>query len=69
MHGREDACVFDVIDNDSRWAQDFTRDVDQASIKDAMNYVRQEDDLAVAGGLGNLLALYGDNIPVSLNTA
>jgi monoamine oxidase len=72
-----DSSVFDVIDNDSRWApyfhmffaQDFTRDVDQASVEDAMNYVRQEDDLAVASGLGNLLARYGANIPVSLNSA
>jgi len=77
MDDAEDSSVFDVIDNDSRWApyfhmffaQDFTRDVDQASVKDAMNYVRQEDDLAVASGLGNLLARYGANIPVSLNTA
>lgn len=77
-HGqREDSSVFDVIDNDSRWApyfhmffaQDFTRDVDQASVKDTMNYLRKEDDLAVASGLGNLLARYGANIPVSLNTA
>jgi monoamine oxidase len=77
MDNNGDSSVFDVIDNDSRWApyfhmffaQDFTRDVDQASVKDAMNYVRQEDDLAVASGLGNLLARYGENIPVSLNSA
>ena len=77
MDNNGDSSVFDVIDNDSRWApyfhmffaQDFTRDVDQASVKDAMNYVRQEDDLAVASGLGNLLARYGANIPVSLNSA
>ena len=73
----EDSSVFDVIDNDSRWApyfhmfyaQDFTRDVDQASVKDTMNYVRQENDLAVTIGLGNLLARYGADVPVSLNTA
>ncbi len=73
----EDAPVFDVIDNDSRWApylhmffaQDFTRDVDQASTMDTMNYVRQEDDLAVTIGLGNLLARYGADLPVSLNSA
>ena len=60
--GGEDSSVFDVIDNDSRWApyfhmffaQDFTRDVDQVSAKDTMNYIRKEDDLAVAIGLGNL---------------
>jgi len=76
-NGGEDLSVFDVIDNDSRWApyfhmffaQDFTRDVDQVSAKDTMNYIRKEDDLAVAIGLGNLLARYGSNIPVSLNTA
>ena len=77
MDENKDSSVFDVIDNDSRWAsyfhmffaQDFTRDVDQASVQDTVNYVRQEDDLAVASGLGNLLARYGANIPVSLNSA
>lgn len=72
-----DPSVFDVIDNDSRWApyfhmffaQDFTRDVDQASVRDTMNYIRQEDDLAVPSGFGSLLARYGANIPVSLNAA
>jgi len=72
-----DSSVFDVIDNDSRWAsyfhmffaQDFTRDVDQASVMDAMNYVREENDLAVASGLGDLLLRYGANVPVSLNSA
>ncbi len=72
-----DASVFDVIDNDDRWApyfhmffaQDFTRDVDQASVKDTLAYVREEDDLAVAGGMGNLLAQYGDDVAVSLNSA
>lgn len=74
---REDLSVFNAINNDNRWApyfhmffaQDFTRDVDQASVRDAMNYIRQEDDLAVASGLGNLLAQYGAGVPVSLNTA
>jgi monoamine oxidase len=73
----EDSPVFDIIDNDSRWApyfhmffaQDFTRDVDQASAKDTLNYIRKEDDLAVTIGLGNLLARYGANVPVSLNSA
>jgi hypothetical protein len=73
----DDSSVFDVVYNDSRWApyfhmffaQDFTRDVDQASVNDAMNYVRQEDDLAVASGLGHLLLRYGANVPVSLNCA
>jgi len=77
MDESTDSSVFDVIDNDSRWApyfhmffaQDFTRDVDQASVRDAMNYIRLEDDLAVASGLGNLVARYGADIPVSLNSA
>ncbi|MDH3533542.1 MAG: FAD-dependent oxidoreductase, partial [Gammaproteobacteria bacterium] len=75
--GRQDTSVFDVIDNDNRWApyfhlfyaQDFTRDVDQASVEDTLAYTRQEDDLAVASGLGNLLAQYGADIPVALNSA
>jgi len=69
--------VFDVIDNDDRWApyfhmffaQDFTHDVDRASVEDTLAYVRQENDLAVATGLGNLVARYGSDVPVSLNSA
>lgn len=75
--GGLDTSVLDLIDNDNRWApyfrmfyaQDFTRDVDQASVLDTLNYVRKESDLAVPGGLGNLLALYGEDVPVSLNSA
>jgi monoamine oxidase len=74
---QQDRSVFDVIDNDSHWApyfhmffaQDFTRDVDQASVMDTMNYVRQEDDLAVASGLGRLLTQFGTDVPVTLNAA
>ena len=72
-----DSSVFDVIDNDDRWApyfhmffaQDFTRDVDQASVRDTQAFLREEEDLAVAAGLGNLLAKYGANVPVTLNSA
>jgi monoamine oxidase len=75
--GHDRASVFDVIDNDHRWApyfhmffaQDFTRDVDQASVEDVLAYVRREHDLAVATGLGNLLARYGAAVPVALNSA
>ncbi len=75
--GAQDSSVFDVIDNDDRWApyfhmfyaQDFTHDVDQASVKDTMAYTREENDLAVAGGMGCLLAEYAKDIPVSLNSA
>jgi len=75
--GRDLLSVFDVIDNDDRWApyfhmffaQDFTRDVDRASVEDTLAYVRQENDLAVATGFGNLLARYGTDVLVSLNTA
>ena len=74
---QQDCSVFDVIDNDSRWApyfhmffaQDFTRDLDQASVMDTMNYVRQEDDLAVASGLGSLLTQFGADLPLTLNAA
>lgn len=76
-NGDQDVSVFDVIDNDDRWApyfhlfyaQDFTRDVDQASVKDTLAYMRKESDLAVAGGMGNLLAQYGVDVPVSMNSA
>ena len=72
-----DCAVYDVINNDDFWSpyfhmffsQDFTRDVDQASVQDVMNYVRQEDDLAVACGLGRLLEKYSDDVPVTLNAA
>ena len=75
--GRDLLSVFEVIDNDDRWApyfhmffaQDSTRDVDRASVEDVLTYVRQENDLAVATGLGNLLARYGSDVPVSLNSA
>ncbi len=75
--GRDLLSVLDVIDNDDRWApyfhmffaQDFTRDVDRASVEDTLAYVRKENDLAVATGFGNLLARYGNDVSVSLNTA
>jgi monoamine oxidase len=75
--GRDLLSVFDVIDNDNRWApyfhmffaQDFTRDVDRASVEDTLAYIRQENDLAVVTGFGNLVARYGSDVPVSLNSA
>ena len=75
--GRDLSSVFDVIDNESPWApyfhmffaQDFTRDVDRASIEDTLAYIRKENDLAVATGFGNLVARYAIDVPVSLNTA
>ncbi len=75
--GRDLLSVVDVIDNDDRWApyfhmffaQDFTRDVDRASVEDTLAYIRQENDLAVASGFGNLLARYANDVSVSLNTA
>jgi len=75
--GRDLLSVFDVIDNDDRWtpyfhtfsAQDFTRNVDRASVEDTLAYVRQENDHAVATGFDNLVARYGSDVPVSLNSA
>ena len=72
-----DVSVFDAIDNDDVWApyfhmffaQDYARDVDQVSVKDTQAFLRNEEDLPVAGGLGNVLARYGAGVPVSLNTA
>lgn len=69
--------VFDVIDNDSRWApyfhtffgQDLSCDVDRISVQDVASYVHGGVDQAVASGLGNLVCQYGANIPVSLNSA
>jgi len=72
-----DVSVFDVIDNDDRWApyfhmffaQDFTRDVDQASVKDTQAFLRDEEDLPVVGGFGYVVARYGAEVPVTLNAA
>ena len=69
--------MFDVIDNDDRWApyfhmffaQDFTRDVDQVSVKDTQAFLRDEEDLPVAGGFGYVVARYGADVPVTLNAA
>jgi monoamine oxidase len=73
----QDSSVFDAIDNDDRWAtyfhglyaKDVTRDVDQASAIDALAFKHDEEDLAVADGLGNLMTRYGVNVPVALNCA
>jgi len=69
--------VFDVIDNDSRWApyfyrffgQDMSCDVDQVCVQDLAAYVSAGVDLAVASGLGVLIHKYGADVPVSLNSA
>jgi monoamine oxidase len=76
-NGQRDMSVLDAIDNDDRWAtyfhglyaKDFTRDVDQASAKDSLAFASEEDDLAVASGFGNLVAQYGADVPVTLNSA
>jgi monoamine oxidase len=75
--GDRDISVFDAIDNDDRWAsyfhalyaKDVTRDVDQASARDAMTFTHEEVDHAVAGGLGTLMSRYGADVPVTLNSA
>jgi monoamine oxidase len=77
IKGHRDTSVFDAIDNDDRWAmyfhalyaKDMTRDVDQASVKDALAFVHEEDDLAVADGLGALMVRYSEGVPVTLNSA
>ncbi|HIG59971.1 MAG TPA: FAD-dependent oxidoreductase [Gammaproteobacteria bacterium] len=77
IKGHQDISVYDAIDNDNRWAgyfhalyaKDNTRDVDQASAEDALAFVREEDDLAVASGLGTLMIRYSQGVPVMLNTA
>ena len=76
-NGQPDTSVLDAIDNDHRWstyfhgllAKDITRDVDQASVQDMLAFEHEEDDLAVASGLGNLMARYGGEVPVTLNSA
>ena len=77
VKGHQDTSVYDAIDNDNRWAgyfhalyaKDNTRDVDQASVKDALAFVHEEDDLAVASGLGTLMVRYSEGVPVTLNSA
>jgi len=76
-NGHRDTSVFDAIDNDDRWAtyfhalyaKDATRDVDQASVNDSLAFTHEEDDLAVAGGLGDLMVRYSEGVPVTLNSA
>ena len=73
----DDRAVLEVIDNDSRWApyfylffaQNYVCDVDMISACDAAAYVEQGRDLAVASGLGNLVTAWGNDVPVSLNSA
>jgi monoamine oxidase len=75
--GDRDISVFDAIDNNDRWAsyfhalyaKDVTRDVDQASARDAMTFTHEEVDHAVADGLGTLMSRYGADVPVTLNSA
>ena len=72
-----DLSVFDAIDNDDPWAsyfhalyaKDTTVDADQASARDALAYMQDEEDVAVTDGLGNLMARYSADIPVTLNCA
>ncbi len=73
-----DSCsVFDVIDNENRWApyfylffgQNYTCDVDMMSARDAVSYHQQGIDIAVSSGLGNLVTHYGAEVPVRLNSA
>jgi monoamine oxidase len=69
--------VLDVIDNDSQWApyfylffgQDYTCDVDMASVQDVIGYARRGVDYAVSSGFGKLLADFGADTPVQLNCA
>jgi monoamine oxidase len=73
----QDCSVFEAMDNDDRWAtyfhalyaKDATRDVDRASARDALAFVHDEEDLAVANGLGHLMSRYGMDIPVTMNCA
>lgn len=73
----DDKSVLEVIDNDSRWApyfhlffaQNYVCDEDMISVRDAAAYIERGRDLAVASGLGNLVTAWGNDVPVSLNSA
>jgi monoamine oxidase len=73
----EDKSIYDVMDRDDRWtpyfdlffAQDFVHDADQVSAADAAAFHWLGNDWAVADGFGMLLARYGADVPVSLNSA
>ena len=76
--GADDQSVFDIIDNESRWApyfylffgQDYCHDVDEVSARDSVAYSRDEgNDFAVSTGFGELAKRYWGDVPVSLNTA
>ena len=69
--------VYDVFDNENRWApyfylffgQDVSCDIDQVSVQDVASYVSQGVDLAVTSGFGKLVEKYGADVPVQLNSA
>lgn len=69
--------VYDAVDNESRWApyfrmffaQDITHDIDQACLEDTLAFESVGEDIAVASGLGSLLARFAADVPVQLNSA
>lgn len=75
----EDVAAWDAYDPDSEWAPlvdywislNHSADPDQVSIRDARDYEEtgEHQDWPVKQGLGTLLARFGANVPVRLNTA
>lgn len=73
--GGEDVAVADLIDLESEYALSFMRhmaalctlDIDQISSVDLASF-GEGSDIPVLNGYGNLVAAWGADIPVSLNT-
>ncbi|RED44219.1 flavin monoamine oxidase family protein [Aestuariispira insulae] len=72
-----DLSIFEATDQESRWAPyfnyysslDHSVDVDQASAAAYLDYDEDVEDCPIVEGLGTLVARWGADAPVHLNTA
>ncbi|MGA8261221.1 MAG: FAD-dependent oxidoreductase [Arenicellales bacterium] len=73
----EDSSVADIVDRDSRWTPFYdywtslmtSSDSDLVSAVDMAAYRDTHENWPVTGGYGNLVARFGADIPVALNSA
>ena len=72
-----DCAIADVVDLESEWAPylaywhslGLSRDIDRVTVRDAVDYNDTEENWPVIGGYGALVAAWGADVPVALNTA
>ncbi len=75
--GADDCSVYDVTERDHRFSPDFdyimslhtSFDPDEVSVKDLCAYNDTDEDWPVRDGYGALIAKFGSDVPVQLNTA